>query len=124
MAATTTTSAPDDRVAVDDVCCAPTTADPGGIGTVEAEAYAHTFKALGDPTRLRLVTMIAEHDGGEACVCDLTEPLDLGQPTVSHHLRILTEAGILAREKRGVWAYYSIRPGALAHLTDLLARVR
>mgnify|MGYP000187336401 CR=1 FL=1 len=68
---------------------------------------------LGDPARLRLLGLIAAADGAEACVCDLTEPLGLSQPTVSHHLKVLTEAGFLSRTKRGTWAYYRLRPEAL-----------
>jgi ArsR family transcriptional regulator, arsenate/arsenite/antimonite-responsive transcriptional repressor len=71
---------------------------------------AHKLKALADPTRLRLVSMAAAHEGGEACVCDLTEPLGLTQPTISHHLKILVDAGIFTREKRGVWAYDALPP--------------
>jgi ArsR family transcriptional regulator len=82
---------------------------------------AGQFKALADPNRLRLVSMISASDGAEACVCDLTEPLGLGQPTVSHHLKVLVEAGILHREKRGVWAYFSLVPGALDNLAGILA---
>lgn len=74
------------------------------------------FKALGDPNRLALLSLVAAGENAEACVCDMTEPLGLGQPTVSHHLRILTDAGFLTREKRGTWAYYSIVPGALEGL--------
>ncbi len=85
------------------------------------------FKALADPNRLRLLSIVKGEAGGESCVCDLTEPLDLGQPTVSHHLKILVDAGLLHREKRGTWAYYSLVPGALertAGLLDILWRSR
>ncbi|WP_280680029.1 metalloregulator ArsR/SmtB family transcription factor [Cryobacterium sp. CG_9.6] len=85
-----------------------------------ASEMARTFKAISDPTRLRLITMIAGHQNAEACVCDLTAPLDLGQPTVSHHLKILVEAGILKREQRGTWAYYTLVHGALDSLAQLL----
>ena len=78
------------------------------------------LKALADPTRLRLVSLVAARDGGEACVCDLTEPLGLTQPTISHHLKILVEAGIFTRDKRGVWAYYSLVPAALSALSAVL----
>ena len=74
------------------------------------------LRALADPTRLRLVSIIAAYPGGEACVCHLTEPVGLSQPTVSHHLKILVDAGLLDREKRGVWAYYRVVPGALGDL--------
>jgi len=79
-------------------------------------ALARSFKALSDPTRLRLLSLVAAHEGGEATVVDLTEPLDLTQPTVSHHLKILVEAGLLTREKRSVWSYYALVPGALGTL--------
>ena len=95
-------------------CCtvpASTALDPEG-----AAALAVRFKALGDPNRLALLSLVAAGENAEACVCDMTEPLGLGQPTVSHHLRILTEAGFLTREKRGTWAYYSMVPGALEGL--------
>ncbi len=80
---------------------------------VEAQKRAALLKALADPNRLRLLSIVKACDTGESCVCDLTEPLDLGQPTVSHHLKILVDAGLLHREKRGTWAYYSLVPGAL-----------
>ena len=86
----------------------------------EASALASKFKAIGDPTRLRLLSLVAAHEGGEACVCDLNEPLDLSQPTVSHHLKILVEAGLLTRTKRGTWSYYALVPGALPTLADTL----
>ena len=94
-----------------DACCTPSGAPV--LGTEEAMGKAQLFKALADPNRLRLLSIVKASDGGEACVCDLTEPLDLGQPTVSHHLKILVDAGLLHREKRGTWAYYSLVPGAL-----------
>jgi ArsR family transcriptional regulator len=82
------------------------------------------LKALADPARLRLLSLIQSATDGEACVCDLTAPLGLSQPTVSHHLRILTEAGLLEREKRGVWAYYRLVPAAIATIADLLTPPR
>jgi ArsR family transcriptional regulator len=91
--------------------CAPITRAP--ITETGAADLALVLKALADPARLRLVSMIAAHEGGEACVCDLTEPLGLSQPTVSHHLKVLTDAGFLTRSKRGTWAYYALVPGAL-----------
>jgi ArsR family transcriptional regulator, arsenate/arsenite/antimonite-responsive transcriptional repressor len=87
----------------------------------QAAALARTLKALADPVRLRLVFMVAAHEGGEACVCELTEPLGLTQPTISHHLKILVDAGILTRDKRGVWAYYALVPQALDALSAVLA---
>jgi ArsR family transcriptional regulator, arsenate/arsenite/antimonite-responsive transcriptional repressor len=86
----------------------------------QAVDLARTLKALADPTRLRLVSMVAAHEGGEACVCDLTEPLGLTQPTVSHHLKVLVDAGIFTRDKRGVWAYYALRHAALQALAGIL----
>ena len=95
-------------------CCSP--AGPA-MSAEDAERTARTLKALADPARLRLLSIIAAHDGGEACVCDLTEPVGLSQPTVSHHLKVLAEAGFVTREKRGVWAYYTLVPGAVRALT-------
>src|ERR1700683_3053851 len=99
-------------------CCAPLLREPLTPG--QAADLARTLKALADPTRLRLVSMVAAHDGGEACVCELTEPLGLTQPTISHHLKILVDAGIFTRDKRGVWAYYALRPQALQALAAIL----
>jgi len=100
-------------------CCVPLLREP--LTPAQAADLARTLKALADPTRLRLVSMVAAHEGGEACVCDLTEPLGLTQPTVSHHLKILVDAGIFTRDKRGVWAYYALRPAALSALAAILA---
>ena len=101
-----------------DMCCAPLLREP--ITSGQAAGLARLLKALADPTRLRLVSMVAAHEDGEACVCDLTGPLGLTQPTVSHHLKILVEAGIFNRDKRGVWAYYSLVPAALSALSAVL----
>ena len=103
---------------VETACCAPLVREPLADG--EARDLATMFKALADPARLRLLSLIASHEGGEACVCDLTEPVDLSQPTVSHHLKILTDAGILSRDKRGKWAYYAVVPQALDTLGEVL----
>ncbi|MET4136349.1 metalloregulator ArsR/SmtB family transcription factor [Pseudarthrobacter sp. PvP090] len=100
-------------------CCTPSGTPV--LGAEEAQGKAQLFKALADPNRLRLLSIVKASDGGEACVCDLTEPLDLGQPTVSHHLKILVDAGLLYREKRGTWAYYSLVPGALERIADVLS---
>jgi ArsR family transcriptional regulator len=94
------------------------------IERADAERLAGVLKALADPARLRLLSLIQSATDGEACVCDLTAPLGLSQPTVSHHLRILTEAGLLEREKRGVWAYYRLVPTAIATIADLLTPPR
>jgi ArsR family transcriptional regulator len=113
------TSLPSSEPVLDEACCS-----PSGLPVLSAEdarRKAFVFKALADPNRLRLLSIVKGAGGGEACVCDLTEPLDLGQPTVSHHLKILVDAGLLHREKRGTWAYYSIVPGAIEQTAGLLA---
>ena len=94
-----------------DECCTPLLREP--VTAEQAADLARILRALADPTRLRLVSMVAAHEGSEACVCDLTEPLGLTQPTISHHLKILMDAGIFTRDKRGKWAYYALVPGAL-----------
>lgn len=85
-----------------------------------AEQLARTFKALGDPTRVKLLSLIAAAEAGEACVCDLTDPVGLSQPTVSHHMKQLVDVGLVTREQRGRWAYFSIVPGALEALASSL----
>jgi ArsR family transcriptional regulator len=104
---------------VDVACCVPLVRQP--LTAEAATDLARTLKAIADPARLRLLSMIAAHEGGEACVCDLTEPLGLTQPTVSHHLKVLVDAGLLTRDKRGVWAYFTLVPGALDSLSDVLS---
>jgi ArsR family transcriptional regulator len=99
-------------------CCSPVVGQV--ITPAAAETLAAGLKALSDPTRLRLVSLVAAHEGQEACVCDLTEPVGLSQPTVSHHLKILVDAGILARQQRGRWAYYRLIPDTLADLARLI----
>jgi ArsR family transcriptional regulator, arsenate/arsenite/antimonite-responsive transcriptional repressor len=101
-----------------EACCTPLLREPITAG--QAAELARLLKALADPTRLRLVSMVAAHDGGEACVCELTEPLGLTQPTISHHLKILVDAGIFTRDKRGVWAYYALVPAAMDALSAVL----
>ena len=101
------------------VCCAPLVRR--ALTADEAGDLSRVLKAIADPARLRLLSMVAAHEGGEACVCDLTEPLGLSQPTVSHHLKVLVDAGLLARDKRGVWAYYALVPGALDALAGVLS---
>ncbi|WP_369636752.1 ArsR/SmtB family transcription factor [Nocardia sp. JMUB6875] len=88
-----------------------------------ATALASTFKALGDPVRLRLLSLIAAAGGEEVCVCELTPAFDLSQPTISHHLKVLREAGLLSSERRGTWVYYRIIPEALQRLSDVLIPV-
>lgn len=95
------------------VCAAP-------LGADEAEQLAAAFRAIADPARLRLLSLIASCAEGEMCVCDLTEPLELAQPTVSHHLKVLADAGILSRAKRGTWVYYRVEPNALSVLRTAL----
>jgi ArsR family transcriptional regulator len=100
-------------------CCTPLLRQP--ITASQATHLARLLKALADPTRLRLVSMVAAREGGEACVCELTEPLGLTQPTISHHLKILVDAGIFTRDKRGVWAYYALVPAAMDALSAVLS---
>lgn len=100
------------------VCCSPLTGEPLSAG--DAEQLAALLKAIAEPTRLRLLSLVAAHQGQEACVCDLTEPVGLSQPTVSHHLKVLVEAGLLQREKRGVWSYYRLVPERLKSLSQAL----
>jgi ArsR family transcriptional regulator len=99
-------------------CCPPLSAEP--LSAEQAELVAPLLKALADPVRLRLMSLVASHPGGEACVCDLNEAFDLSQPTISHHLKVLHEAGLLDRQKRGVWVYYRARTQALASLGTLI----
>ncbi|GAA3249803.1 metalloregulator ArsR/SmtB family transcription factor [Pseudonocardia petroleophila] len=86
----------------------------------EAVELASAFKALGDPVRLRLLSLIAAHEGGEACVCDLTGSFDLTGPTISHHLKVLREAGLIVGERRGTWIYYRVVPDRIRLLSDVL----
>ena len=88
---------------------------------IESEGLAHVFKAFADPVRLRLFSLIASFDGGEACVCDLTAHFDVSQPTISHHLKVLREAGLVDSERRATSIYYRVRPEALVQLSSLLA---
>src|SRR5258708_38340334 len=98
--------------------CPPLSAQP--LSRAQAEQIAPLLKALADPVRLRLMSLVASHPGGEACVCDLTGAFELSQPTISHHLKVLHEAGLLDRDKRGVWVYYRARTEALASLGTLI----
>jgi ArsR family transcriptional regulator len=99
-------------------CCSPLTAEP--LTTEQAEQVAPLLKALADPVRLRLLSLVASHEGGEACVCQLNDAFELSQPTISHHMKVLHEAGLVDRDKRGVWVYYRVRPPALASLAALI----
>jgi ArsR family transcriptional regulator, arsenate/arsenite/antimonite-responsive transcriptional repressor len=98
-------------------CCTPLTGTPMSVD--QAEQVAPLLKALADPVRLRLVSLIAASAGGEACVCDLNAAFELTQATISHHLKVLHSAGLLDRDKRGVWVYYAVRPAALAAVANL-----
>lgn len=102
-------------------CCSPVTREP--LSADGAARIAPLLKALADPVRLRLVSLVASHADGEACVCDLNDAFDLSQPTISHHLKQLHEAGLLDREKRGVWVYYRVNAAALGDLASLLGGV-
>jgi ArsR family transcriptional regulator, arsenate/arsenite/antimonite-responsive transcriptional repressor len=99
-------------------CCSPLLGEP--LSVAQAEQVAPLLKALAEPVRLRLLSLVASHAGGEACVCDLAEAFDLTQPTISHHLKVLHELGLLDRSKRGVWVYYKVRTQALADLGALI----
>lgn len=102
-------------------CCSPLTKEP--LSAASADRIAPLLKALADPVRLRLMSLVASHADGEACVCDLNDAFDLSQPTISHHLKVLHEVGLLDRSKRGVWVYYQVKSEALADLASLLGGV-
>jgi ArsR family transcriptional regulator, arsenate/arsenite/antimonite-responsive transcriptional repressor len=99
-------------------CCPPLTREP--LSPDQADTLAPALKALADPVRLRLLSMIASHRDGEACVCQLTEAFDVSGPTISHHLKVLREAGLIDGERRGTWVYYRARPDTLQQLCYLL----
>jgi ArsR family transcriptional regulator len=101
-----------------DACCAPLTRDP--LTADQAVELSRLFKAMADPVRLRLLSLIASHEGGEACVCDLTDAFDLTAPTISHHLKVLRESGLITGERRGTWVYYRVHPEVLARLSAVL----
>ena len=103
-------------------CCTPL-ATGAAMSAAQAEQVAPLLKALADPVRLRLVSLIAASPSGEACVCDLNVAFDLSQPTISHHLKVLHESGLLDRSKRGVWVYYRVQPEALVDLGALIGGV-
>jgi len=109
-----------ERVPVDGVgCCSSLVRRP--LSSAQAAELARMFKAMGDPVRLRLLSLVASHDGGEACVCDLSGVFDLTGPTISHHLKVLREAGLIAGERRGTWVYYRVLPDALRQVSALVA---
>ena len=97
--------------------CAPLVRTP--LSATQAIELARPLRAMGDPVRLRLLSLIASHDGGEACVCDLTGAFDLTGPTISHHLKVLREAGLISGERRGTWVYYRVEPEALRRLAEI-----
>ncbi|MEV6901998.1 metalloregulator ArsR/SmtB family transcription factor [Amycolatopsis sp. NPDC051372] len=99
-------------------CCAGLTSAP--LAEAEAAELARVFKALGDPVRLRLLSMIASREGGEMCVCELTPAFDLAQPTISHHLKLLRQAGLIDCERRGTWVYYWALPSTMERLAAVL----
>ena len=98
-------------------CCSPLPHKPSAE---QAEQVSPLLKALADPVRLRLISLVASHPDGEACVCDLADEFGLSQPTISHHLKVLHDLGLLDREKRGVWVYYRARTNALLSLSALI----
>ncbi len=102
-------------------CCVPPLTP--SVSVEDAERIARVFKALGDPTRVRLLSLIAAGPDGEACICDLTEPVGLSQGTVSHHMKLLTEAGLVTREQRGKWAYFALDTNVMASAADALRAV-
>jgi ArsR family transcriptional regulator, arsenate/arsenite/antimonite-responsive transcriptional repressor len=99
-------------------CCAPLACEP--LSDAGAEDLALLFKAVADPVRLRLLSLIACHAGGESCVCDLTGVFDMSGPAVSYHLRILREAGLISSERRGTWVYYRVNPAVMARMSAVL----
>ena len=103
-------------------CCPPLSREP--LSAEQAAQVAPLLKALAEPVRLRLMSLIASHPGGEACVCDLNDAFDLTQPTISHHLKVLHEAGLLNRDKRGVWVYYAVVPSVMDALSAVLSTAR
>ncbi|WP_330458724.1 metalloregulator ArsR/SmtB family transcription factor [Streptomyces sp. NBC_00820] len=105
-----------------DACCPGLVTAP--LGEDQAAELAKLFKALGDPVRLRLLSMIASRAGGEVCVCDLTPAFDLSQPTISHHLKLLRQAGLIDCERRGTWVYYWALPATLDRLAVFLKTSR
>jgi len=100
-------------------CCSPVLQAP--LGRSDADALAAAFKAIADPARLRLLSFLARQPDAEACVCFLVEPLGLAQPTVSHHLKVLTDAGLVTRERRGTWMFYRLVPERVQALREALA---
>lgn len=102
-------------------CCSPLTREP--LCPARAVELSRVFKAMGDPVRLRLLSLIASHEGGEACVCNLSGVFDLTGPTISHHLKVLREAGLISGERRGTWVYYRVEPDVLRQVSAVLVPV-
>ncbi|ORB61486.1 ArsR/SmtB family transcription factor [Mycolicibacterium tusciae] len=104
-----------------EACCVlePLAREP--LTTAQATEMALKFKALSDPVRLRLLSSVASHAGGEACVCDISPGLEVSQPTISHHLKVLRDAGLLTSERRASWVYYTVVPEVLGSLSSLLS---
>ena len=100
-------------------CCAPLACEP--LPEAGADELAALFKAVADPVRLRLLSLIACHEGGESCVCDLLDAFDMTAPSVSYHLKILREAGLISSERRGTWVYYRVNPEVMARMSAVLA---
>ncbi|MCK5755202.1 MAG: helix-turn-helix transcriptional regulator [Mycobacterium sp.] len=100
-------------------CCSPLIREP--LTADWAGDLARMFKAIGDPVRLRLLSLVASHENGEACVCDISDSFDVSQPTISHHLKVLRSAGLLDCERRGTWVYYWVIPAALQQLSAVLS---
>jgi len=105
--------------AVASACCSPLIREP--LTADWAGDLSRMFKALGDPVRLRLLSLVASHENGEACVCDISDTFNLSQPTISHHLKVLRGAGLLDCERRGTWVYYWVIPAALQQLSAVLS---
>ncbi|MEV4188762.1 metalloregulator ArsR/SmtB family transcription factor [Streptosporangium canum] len=99
-------------------CSPPLAREP--LNAEQAAGVAQVFKALGDPVRLRILSIVASHAGGEACVCDITGAFEVSQPTISHHLKVLKEVGLLVSERRASWVYYRLVPETLSELSALL----
>lgn len=102
-------------------CCNPST--DGALDPETAQRLATLLKVIADPTRLRLLSIVAAHQDSEECICNLTDRVGLTQPTVSHHMKLLVDAGLLEREQRGKWAYYRLQPGALDTLAGLVSTI-
>jgi ArsR family transcriptional regulator len=108
-------------VATASTCCSPLVREP--LSVEDAASLARVFKAMGDPVRLRLLSLIASHDGGEACVCDLTDVFDLTGPTISHHLKVLRDVRFVVAERRGTFMHYRVNHACLAEFPEAARRI-